>query len=86
MNTITYNIILMNIKFQDLKNKKIVITGGNGFLGKQLCKAFIDQGSKIFILDIKKPKSNKLVNFFKTDITKETELKNFLSFLKKKKN
>ena len=76
----------MNIKFQDLKNKKIVITGGNGFLGKQLCKAFIDQGSKIFILDIKKPKSNKLVNFFKTDITKETELKNFLSFLKKKKN
>ena len=70
----------MNIKFQDLKNKKIVITGGNGFLGKQLCKAFIDQGSKIFILDIKKPKLNKLVNFLKLILQKKRNLKIFYLF------
>ncbi len=46
----------MNIKFQDLKNKKIVITGGSGFLGKQLCAAFSNQGSKVFVLDTKEPK------------------------------
>ena len=75
----------MNIKFQDLKNKKVVITGGSGFLGKQLSSAFLDQGSKVFVLDIKRPKDKKKINFFKTDITKEVELKKFLMFLKKKK-
>ena len=75
----------MNIKFQDLKNKKIVITGGSGFLGKQLCAAFSNQGSKVFVLDIKKPKINKKLNFFKTDITKEYDLNKFLNILKKKK-
>tara|TARA_B100001057_G_scaffold499219_2_gene609047 strand:+ start:985 stop:1413 length:429 start_codon:yes stop_codon:yes gene_type:complete len=75
----------MNSKFKDLKNKNIVITGGNGFLGKQLCDAFLSQGSKVLILDIKKSNSKKNLIQFKTDITKENELKKFLFFLKKKK-
>ena len=75
----------MNTKFKDLKNKNIVITGGSGFIGKQLCDAFLDQGSKVFILDIKKPKLKSKSIFFKTDITKETDLKNFLNFLKQRK-
>ena len=37
-------------------NKNIIITGGNGFLGKQLTNAFLGQGSRVFVLDIKKPK------------------------------
>ena len=75
----------MNINFKDLKNKNIVISGGNGFLGKQLCSAFLDQGSKVFVLDLKKPKEKNKLNFFKTDITKEIDLKKFLTFLKQKK-
>ena len=76
----------MNTKFKDLKNKNIVIAGGNGFIGRQLCKAFfLNQGSKVFILDIQKQKSKNNSFFFKTDITKENDLKNFLNFLKKKK-
>ncbi len=75
----------MNTKFPDLKNKNILITGGNGFLGKQISNAFLKQGSKLFVLDIKKPKLNSKVNFFKTDITKEIDLKKVLTFLKKKK-
>ena len=75
----------MNIKFKDLKNKNVVITGGNGFLGKQLCNAFLNQGSKVFVLDIKKPKSKNKLIFFKTDITQEVDLKKFLTFLKQKK-
>ena len=74
----------MNTKFKDLKNKNIVIAGGNGFIGRQLCKAFLNQGSKVFILDIQKQKSKNNSFFFKTDITKENDLKNFLIFLKKK--
>ena len=44
----------MNTKFKDLKNKNIVIARGNGFIGRQLCKAFLNQGSQVFILDIQK--------------------------------
>ena len=75
----------MNTKFPDLKNKNVLITGGNGFLGKQISSAFLKQGSKIFILDIKKPKLRSKITFFKTDITKEIELKKVITFLKKKK-
>ena len=75
----------MNIKFKDLKNKNVVITGGNGFLGKQICNAFLNQSSRVFVLDIKKPNSKNKVIFFKTDITKEIDLKKFLTFLKQKK-
>ena len=40
--------------FSDLKNKNIIITGGLGFLGRQIIDAFYKQGSKIIILDNKK--------------------------------
>ena len=76
----------MNTKFSDLKNKNVLIAGGNGFLGKQISNAFLKQGSKLFILDIKKPKLNSKVTFLKTDITKEIDLKKVLSVFKKKKN
>ena len=42
--------------FSDLKNKNIIITGGLGFLGRQIIDAFYEQGSKIIILDNKKKK------------------------------
>jgi len=75
----------MNNKFFDLKNKNIIITGGNGFFGKQMSDAFYNQGSNVFILDTKKSKKKKKITFFKTDITKELELKKILNFFKKKK-
>ncbi len=75
----------MNNKFSDLKNKNIIITGGNGFFGKQITDAFYNQGSNVFILDTKKSQERKKITFFKTDITKEFELKKILIFLKKKK-
>ncbi|MDC0469155.1 SDR family oxidoreductase [Candidatus Pelagibacter sp.] len=75
----------MNIKLKDLKNKNVVITGGSGFLGNQICNAFLNQGSRVFILDVKKPKLKSKVTFLKTDITKEIDLKKILIFFKKKK-
>lgn len=75
----------MNSKFLDLKNKNIIITGGNGFFGKQMSNAFCNQGSNVFVLDMKNSQPKKKVTFFKTDITKELELKKILTFFKKKK-
>jgi len=75
----------MNTSFKDLKNKNIIITGGNGFFGKQLTNAFLGQGSRVFVLDIKKPKLKNRLTFFKADITKEIDLKKILTFFKKKR-
>jgi len=75
----------MKSKFLDLKNKNVIITGGNGFLGKQISNAFLNQGSNVFILDVRKSKLNNKINFFRTDVTKETELIKVLSIFKKKK-
>ena len=57
----------MNNKFLDLKNKNIIITGGNGFFGKQMSNAFCNQGSNVFVLDMKNSQPKKRVTFFRTD-------------------
>ena len=46
----------------NLKNKKIIITGGLGFLGKQIINAFYQEGSKVIVLDNKKKLLQKNLN------------------------
>ena len=46
----------MKYTFRDLKNKVVVITGGNGFLGNQFAKTFLSVDSKVIVLDLKTPK------------------------------
>ncbi len=67
--------------FADLKNKVVVITGGNGFMGIQYSKAFKQIGSIVISLDVKK-KKNEL--FYFCDITNENEVKNTLDQIVKK--
>lgn len=38
----------MNI---ELRNKKILVTGGAGFIGSNLCEALLDKGNKVVCLD-----------------------------------
>ncbi len=65
----------MKHTFTDLKNKVVLLTGGNGFFGKQICNAFLNSGCKVIIIDIKKRKlSHKNVSYFKCDITSEKEI------------
>ena len=40
----------------NLKNKNILITGGNGFLGAQITNALLNEKANVYIVDIKKPK------------------------------
>jgi len=40
--------IQMNI---NLTNKKILVTGGAGFIGSNLCEAFLEKGNKVVCLD-----------------------------------
>ncbi len=75
----------MNHTFTDLKNKVVLLTGGNGFFGKQICNAFLKSGCKVILIDIKKRKLNhKNVFFFKCDITSEKEINSIASKISKK--
>ena len=44
-----------------LKNKISIILGGNGLIGKDICKTFIDAGSIIHVLDINNSKKFKTI-------------------------
>ena len=69
----------------NLKNKNIVLTGGNGFLGNQINEALLNEGANVYIIDIKEPNKRTSAKYFKSDITSEQDLKKILKFFKFKK-
>ena len=48
----------------NLKNKNVIITGGNGFLGSQISEALINEKAKVYIIDIKNPKKKNISKTF----------------------
>ena len=40
----------------NLNNKNIIITGGNGFLGRQITDALLNVKANVYIIDINQPK------------------------------
>ena len=61
--------------FKDLKKKTVIITGGNGFLGGQFVKAFLEKESNVLILDISKnKKKHPRLFYYKCDITNEASV------------
>jgi NAD(P)-dependent dehydrogenase (short-subunit alcohol dehydrogenase family) len=72
-------------KFFNFKNKVIFITGSSGVIGRAICKAFLDNGSIIYGVDILN--SNiKHKNYFhlKFNLNNEKKLKKTLSLIIKK--
>ena len=69
-------------------NRKILITGGAGYIGQNLISFFLKEKYQIYVIDnlstsksIKK-KIRKNINFYKIDLTKKEKVK---TFFKKKK-
>lgn len=75
-----------NHPFSDLKNKKVVITGGLGFMAKQYTSIFIKFGCKVILLDIKKKYQRifKNIIYYHCDITNENEVNHILDQIIKK--
>jgi len=69
----------------NLKNKNVVVTGGNGFLGSQIVNSLLYEKANVYIIDINEPKKKKSAEYFKSDITNEKDLKKILKFFKLKK-
>ncbi len=68
-----------------LKNKKILVTGALGFIGRTLLESLIDQGcgAKLYGIDIKKMPGDAVeirenVNYTELDIRDETAIKNYI--------
>ena len=65
----------------NLKNKNIIITGGNGFFGYQMTNALLNEKANVYMIDINNTKK-KSAKYFKSDITNEKYLKEILKFFK----
>lgn len=77
-----------------LNNKISLVTGGAGGIGKEICQALIDSGSKVILADINEKKgkkilkeinsNNKFIEFCKLDSTSEKSIKKLKDYLLKK--
>lgn len=54
--------------------KKILVTGGSGYLGSHLCKQLLKRRYKVFICDIQKPYHDYYTEFFHYDVRDYTSL------------
>ena len=66
----------------NLKNKNVILTGGNGFLGSQIANSLRNEKANVYIIDIQEPKKKTSIKHFKSDITSEQDLKQILKFFK----
>lgn len=66
---------------QFFKNKKILVTGGSGFVGTNLILKLLEQGANIKATIHKNPPqiNNSTVEFIKADLTKQSDCKKVVS-------
>ena len=80
----------MKVKYFDLENKRVFITGGGAGIGASIVEHFCEQNSEVYFIDINEESSNKLVsecknkkltipNFIKCDLLNIKELQNTIS-------
>ena len=55
----------MNVKYNDLENKRVFITGGGSGIGSSIVEHFCAQGSEVYFIDINVNESKKLIDKIK---------------------
>ena len=50
----------MKVKYYDLENKKVFITGGGSGIGASIVQHFCEQGSEVYFVDINVEESKKI--------------------------
>jgi len=49
-----------NKRFEVFRNKKVIITGGLGFIGSNLAKKLVELGAKVTLVDSSYPRIRRL--------------------------
>ena len=65
----------------ELKNKKILITGGSTGIGKAIAQSFIQKRASVIVFGLHKPDYK--CEFYKVDVSKEEEIKNAIQKIKR---
>lgn len=65
----------------NLKGKRILVTGGNGYLGRNLIKKLLSQGALVSSLDIQKNSVNEGIVYYQVDIREEKALLKVISHI-----
>ena len=65
----------MKVKYLDLKNKRVFISGGGSGIGASIVEHFCEQNSKVYFIDIDVKASNKLIKSIKK---KKLKVPNFI--------
>ena len=68
----------------NFNNKNILVTGGSGFLGSKIVKAFLEFNANVYVMDLKLNKKFKAKYFIKTDLSKKENIDRSFNHLKKK--
>jgi len=74
----------LKINLFDVKNKKVVITGACGQLGKVFCKGFIDSGSIVYGVDLQINNNiidNKNITYQEMDVANIESVKEYFNVL-----
>ena len=70
----------------DFKNKIVLITGGEGGLGKSICSKFLQLGAKVIVTTTKKELVNKKTSkkiYMHLNYNNKSSIQNFLNNLRK---
>ena len=62
----------------NLQNKRVLITGGNGYLGRNLVKQLVTYKADVFSIDIQDKCFLNGINYFQTDIRDSNKLKEII--------
>jgi len=55
----------MKVKYLDLKNKRVFISGGGSGIGALICENVCEKNSEIYFIDINVKASNKIIKSIK---------------------
>ena len=55
----------MKVKYLDLKNKRVFISGGGSGIGASIVEHFCEQNSEVYFIDIDVKASNNLISSIK---------------------
>ena len=69
-------------KQRNITNSKVLVSGGAGFIGSNLCEALLDGGNKVVCLDNFMTGHRKNIGNFQNNVSLDEGIKEFINWFK----